>query len=114
MESTVCTEATEWLLPTGQRQLAGGMIPPITTPDFKLDQTQLTAKVGETVALRFENTHNAPHSFDVDELNVHVPAAPGQQSLILFKPTKPGAYTFYCAVPGHRELGMEGTLVVEP
>jgi plastocyanin len=25
---------------------------------------------------------------------------------------KPGRYTFYCDVPGHRALGMEGTLVV--
>jgi heme/copper-type cytochrome/quinol oxidase subunit 2 len=91
--------------------LAG--LPPLTSPDFTFDQPKLTAKVGETVALRFENTHVAPHSFDIDELNVHVPAGPGTQNLILFKPTTPGTYTFYCAVPGHRELGMEGTLVVQ-
>ena len=24
-----------------------------------------------------------------------------------------GAYEFYCAIPGHREGGMEGTLTVE-
>ena len=92
--------------------LAG--LPPVTTPGFKFEQTRLTAKAGETVALRLENTHNAPHSFDVDALKVHVPAAPGTQGLILFTPTTPGTYTFYCGVPGHRELGMEGTLIVEP
>jgi len=87
---------------------------PLTTPDFRFEQTTLTAKVGETVALRFENPHIAPHSFDIDELNVHIPAAPGTQGLILFTPTTPGTYTYYCAVPGHRDLGMEGTLIVAP
>jgi uncharacterized cupredoxin-like copper-binding protein len=26
---------------------------------------------------------------------------------------KPGTYKFYCSVPGHRQAGMEGTLVVK-
>ena len=26
---------------------------------------------------------------------------------------KPGTYHYYCTVPGHREAGMEGTLIVK-
>ena len=26
---------------------------------------------------------------------------------------KPGTYHYYCTIPGHREAGMEGTLVVK-
>ena len=88
-------------------------LPAIGTPGMYFDPAEIKARAGETVALRLDNTHGAPHSFDIDELNVHAPAA-GQQSLIIFKPAQPGAYTFYCSVPGHREAGMVGTLVVAP
>ena len=27
-----------------------------------------------------------------------------------FKLAKPGTYTFYCSIPGHRAAGMEGTI----
>jgi heme/copper-type cytochrome/quinol oxidase subunit 2 len=55
--------------------LAG--LSPLTTPAFTFEQPTLTGKVGDTVALRFESTHTAPHSFDMEELNVHIGAAPG-------------------------------------
>ena len=42
-----------------------------------------------------------------------MPVSAGEQALVLFIPTEPGTYTFYCGVPGHCEAGMEGTLIVE-
>jgi plastocyanin len=92
--------------------LAG--LPALTTPDFRFDRSEIKVKVGETVALRLDNPHTAPHSFDIDELNLHVPMISGKSGLALFKPAEPGTYTFYCGLPGHRELGMEGMLIVEP
>jgi len=37
--------------------------------------------------------------------------APGSTSAVSAR-LKPGRYTFYCPVPGHRAAGMKGTLVV--
>ena len=92
--------------------LAG--LPALTTAQHQFDQTELHAKAGETVALRLENQDVSGHSFDIDELDIHVSMPPGEPSLALFTPVTPGTYTFYCSVPGHRQAGMVGTLVVEP
>lgn len=78
------------------------------------DQKELRAKTGEVVALRLENNDAIGHYFDIDELNVHVAMPSGKPAIAIFKPTTPGTYTFYCRVPGHREAGMVGTLIVEP
>lgn len=88
-------------------------LPAITTPGMEFGPQELRVQAGEQVAFRLDNPHAAPHSFDVDELNVHVPVSSGAQALVLFTPAEPGTYTFYCGVPGHREAGMVGTLVVE-
>lgn len=91
-------------------------LPALTTRDFRFDQTEIRVRVGETVALRLENPDPAPHSFDVDELNVHAPMPAGQTSLALLRVDRPGIYTFYCAPHYDKKTGrgMKGTLIVEP
>jgi plastocyanin len=89
-------------------------MPALTTANDRFDQAELRAKVGQAVALRLENSDAGAHSFDIDELNVHAPMPAGKPALALFTPITPGSYTFYCDVPGHREAGMVGTLIVEP
>lgn len=89
-------------------------LPALVATQTKFDQTELRAKVGETVALRLDNRDAERHYFDIDELDIHVPMPAGTSAVALFRPTKPGTYTYYCQVPGHREAGMVGTLIVEP
>ena len=36
----------------------------------------------------------------------------GGTSVITITDLKPGTYTLYCAVPGHEQAGMKGTLTV--
>jgi len=92
--------------------LAG--LPGVITANYRFDQPEIKTRVGETVALHLQNSDAAAHSFDIDTFNVHVPIAGGADALALFRPSTPGTYTFYCSVPGHREAGMVGTLIVEP
>jgi plastocyanin len=89
-------------------------LPALSSPGFSYDQAELRVRAGELIALRLDNPHGILHSLDIDELNVHVPMPPGQSAIALFQPAEPGVYTFYCDIPGHREAGMVGTLIVEP
>jgi len=91
-------------------------LPALKARDFQYEQPKITAKVGESVALRLENADTSTHYFEIDELNVHALMAPGKSNLALFTPTKPGVYRFYCAPHSDKQTGegMVGTLVVEP
>src|SRR5262249_21183566 len=91
-------------------------LPALTAKDYQFDQSQITAKVGETVALRLDNADGSTHYLDIDELNVHTIIPAGKSNVALFKPTQPGTYTFYCHPHADKAArsGMVGTLVVEP
>jgi uncharacterized cupredoxin-like copper-binding protein len=49
----------------------------------------------------------------MDGFALHVAADMGMMATIEFTPDEPGEYTYYCTVEGHRQAGMEGTLIVE-
>ena len=41
-------------------------------------------------------------------------AEPGTSTTVLFTPTQTGEYEFECTIPGHREAGMVGKVIVTP
>ena len=98
---------------TGVSPEALAALPELAMENLHFNQQELRVKAGQIVALRLENRDDRDHSFDIDEFNVHVPIGLGKAGLALFTPDKPGTYTFYCSVPGHRST-MTGTLIVEP
>jgi len=100
------------------------------TPDI------LEVNAGEVLEVAIQNAERVLHDFTIDEIDadVHVSylAGTGQHGhaesqleadvhfaltepgtgVVHMKIQEPGEYVFYCSVPGHREAGMEGTLIV--
>jgi plastocyanin len=74
---------------------------------------QLSAKAG-AVTIDFANASPIEHNVTIAQAGTVLGATPtfigGSKPLTLT--LKPGTYTFYCSVPGHRQAGMEGTLKV--
>lgn len=80
---------------------------PYTLHDFTIDKSMPVRSV-----------RMVKHPVDVDmghayEYAVMVDATPNGTSIVEFIPTQPGEYEFYCSIPGHREAGMVGKLIVE-
>jgi outer membrane protein assembly factor BamB len=78
-------------------------------------QSQVTAKAGK-VTLEFTNNSALEHDLVLTSASNKILA----QTPIFRGGTKsvtvtlaPGAYTYYCSVPGHRQAGMQGTLTVK-
>jgi plastocyanin len=77
--------------------------------------TKATAKAGK-VTIDFKNPQALPHDVKIEsssgeEIGGTETVSEGSDSATVN--LKPGTYTFYCSVPGHREAGMEGTLTVK-
>ncbi len=79
------------------------------------DTKTLKAKAG-TVTLDMKNPSSSgiPHAIAIEGNGVDKDGAtvqPGGSSTVTVK-LRPGTYTYYCPVPGHKQAGMEGTLTV--
>jgi nitrite reductase (NO-forming) len=86
----------------------GGTIDGVVNPD-------LSAHVGDTVHLTVINGDPVAHDLTIDEFKVSTgEMVTDEQTVMLeFTVTQPGEFKYYCSVPGHRQIGMEGVLHVE-
>lgn len=86
----------------------------VSGTEFKFEPATLTASPGEKIRLIFNNTGRARHDFVVESQNIKTQViASGTSETIQFTAPQRGTYTFICSVPGHREAGMVGKLVVQ-
>ena len=87
----------------------------------------INAKVGDRIIFNILNAGKSFHSFGVtlddegfggilrgtDVASANNPLKPSEGGTSEFIPSEPGTYYYICTVPGHREMGMVGTIIVE-
>ena len=106
----------------GEKEAKGGTAG-ASTLEFEADPSgnlayttdEATSKAGK-VTVNFTNQSAVPHDVALEDEAGETIAktetvAEGTESTTA--ELKPGKYTFYCTVPGHRQAGMEGTLTVK-
>lgn len=81
----------------------------MSSSNFSFSPKTLTLKEGQPVKITFANS--GTHTFTIDELGVNESLSGGSVT-VEFTPSKSGTFEYYCAVPGHKERGMIGSLTV--
>lgn len=85
----------------------GGDIDDLTNPT-------LNAKVGDTVEITLTSGEGAQHDVEVPDFGAKSDPVSGQgnSTTLSFVVDKPGTFSYFCGIPGHRDAGMEGVLLV--
>ncbi|HEY3368184.1 MAG TPA: cupredoxin domain-containing protein [Symbiobacteriaceae bacterium] len=104
----------------------------LTAQNLTYGTKSITVTRGTPVKLVFQNSDSQLHDFSIDKIpakvkeehsdmhdmggkkpDVHVSVDAGKSGEVQFTPTEKGTYTFYCTVAGHKDAGMQGTLIVQ-
>jgi plastocyanin len=93
---------------------ASGATLTIVEKDFSLDPSSPTVKAG-SVTIEAKNEGGTSHALEIEGNGLEEQrtdtVGPNDSSFITVD-LKPGTYTMYCPVDGHRGLGMKGTITV--
>lgn len=84
----------------------------IRASSFHFAPGRIEVRKGEEIALTL-TSEDGPHDFAVDGLGLVADVSGGGTTTQRLRIDEPGTYTFYCTIPGHRDGGMEGSVVVK-
>jgi nitrite reductase (NO-forming) len=97
-------------------------------PGEEGNNPDIHANVGDKIEFIIKNGGKSFHAFGVTEApegfegvipgtevaSANNPLKPGESGESHFVASKEGTYYYICTVPGHREMGMVGKIIVEP
>jgi uncharacterized cupredoxin-like copper-binding protein/mono/diheme cytochrome c family protein len=80
--------------------------------DLAFEPTELTIPANTDVTIALVNSGNLPHAFAVPSEGITSAEIPGGSTGSVVVNLPPGEYEFDCPVPGHKDAGMIGKLIV--
>jgi plastocyanin len=85
----------------------------IVATEFRFAPAKVRVTAGQRVTVILDNSDGeTEHGISFPALGLRLQAKAGEIARKTAEFDKPGQYDFVCDLPGHREAGMEGTLVV--
>lgn len=100
------------------RDSPASRVPAATAASQQVELLEYRIGIPETLAagkhtLTIVNAGKEKHAFAIDGLDVRSPEVTAGNSTPLEIDLKPGTYTVYCPVEGHRGKGMSATVTVQ-
>jgi uncharacterized cupredoxin-like copper-binding protein len=90
----------------------GAQVVKVQATSFSFTPKTITIQAAKSYAIDL-SSNDITHNFTVDKGVGFIVGTNGSGSAKGgLRISKPGRYTFYCNIPGHRAQGMEGTIVV--
>lgn len=102
----------------------------INTTKYSYTPSNVTIRKGQLVILTLKNTDTIEHDIEIrnfpyeiqntvehmnhssSNLDLHIHAPANSEKTLKFTPIKSGFYEFFCSLPGHKEKGMVGRLII--
>ena len=95
----------------GASEAVKGVTVQVQEKEYKITLGTSKVKSG-TITFVVKNVGKIPHNLTIQQGGKHTPNIGPGKTAKLTVTLKKGAYTLYCSVPGHRQLGMVAKLTV--
>ena len=99
---------------SGTTAASGGEAVELTATEYAFDPSTVSLDAAGKVTFTVSNEGEETHALEVEGNGVEEETesiAPGDSGTLTVE-LEPGEYEFYCPIDGHKDEGMEGTLVV--